>query len=60
MEFLLISTVLMGLAAAIAAFAGESYFAQALAFVEDDLRDKLRRLRVIRRRPAAGARLGRV
>src|SRR5258707_226918 len=46
MEFLLISTVLMGVATAMAAFAGEPYFVRALAFVEDDLRDKLRRLRV--------------
>jgi tight adherence protein B len=46
MEFLLISTILMGLAVALGAFAGEPYFLRAISFVEDDLRDKLRRLRV--------------
>src|SRR6476660_9209776 len=46
MEFILISTILIGLAVALGAFAGEPYFLRAIAFVEDDLRDKLRRLRV--------------
>lgn len=36
----------MGLAVAVAAIAGEQYFSQAIGYVEDDLRDKLRRLRV--------------
>ncbi|HEY2252579.1 MAG TPA: type II secretion system F family protein [Planctomycetaceae bacterium] len=46
MQFLLISTVIMGLAAALGTYAGEPYFARGLAFVEDDLHDKLRRLRI--------------
>ncbi len=43
---LFISTGLMGLAAALGAYSGEPYFVRAMAFVEDDLRDKLRKLRV--------------
>src|SRR5579863_2870864 len=46
MEFLFISTGLVGLAVALGTYAGEPYFAQAIGFVEDDLRDKLRRLRI--------------
>src|SRR5438552_439519 len=46
MEMLLIGTVVTGLAVTLAAIAGKDYFLQALAFVEDDLRDKLRRLRI--------------
>ena len=36
----------MGVAAALGTYAGEPYFARAMGFVEDDLRDKLRRLRI--------------
>jgi len=46
MQFLLISTALIGVATALGTYAGEPYFGRALGFVEDDLRDKLRRLRV--------------
>lgn len=46
MQFLLISTVLIGVATALGTYSGEPYFARGIAFVEDDLRDKLRRLRV--------------
>lgn len=46
MELLIAATVLMGCAAALAGFAGRDYFVDALAFIEGDLRDKLRRLRI--------------
>jgi tight adherence protein B len=46
MDFSLLASGLMGLAVAIAAVAGEEYFSQAIGYVEDDLRDKLRRLRI--------------
>jgi tight adherence protein B len=46
-EILLASgTALVGLGVALAAFAGSESIGAGLAFVEDDLRDKLRRLRV--------------
>jgi tight adherence protein B len=43
---LLLGTILIGLAIAMAAWAGDEYFQRGLTYVEDDLRDKLRRLRV--------------
>ena len=46
MEFLVLGTALVGLGAALAINAGEEYFATGIGYVEDDLRDKLRRLRV--------------
>jgi tight adherence protein B len=46
MEMMLLSTALMGAAVTMAAYAGNEYFQRGLAYVEDDLRDKLRRLRV--------------
>lgn len=45
MEFALIGSVLIGLGLAVAAFAGADYYRRAFAYVEADLRDKLRRLR---------------
>lgn len=39
-------TILVGLGVALAAFAGSESIGAGLAYVEDDLRDKLRRLRV--------------
>jgi tight adherence protein B len=42
----ILATILLGAAVAIAAYAGNDYFQQGLAYVEDDLRDKLRRLRI--------------
>ncbi len=46
-EILLVAgTALMGLSVGLVVFAGEEYFSAGLAYVEDDLRDKLRRLRV--------------
>ena len=46
MHFLIAGTVLTGVAVGLATMAGEEFFSRGLAFVEDDLRDKLRRLRV--------------
>ncbi|HLJ12733.1 MAG TPA: type II secretion system F family protein [Planctomycetaceae bacterium] len=46
MILLVAGTACIGLAATLLAIAGESYFARGMAYVEDDLRDKLRRLRV--------------
>jgi tight adherence protein B len=43
---MVLSTTLMGAAVAMAAYAGRDYFLRGLAYVEDDLRDKLRRLRI--------------
>jgi hypothetical protein len=46
-EILLASgTALVGLCIALLAYAGSETFGAGLAYVEDDLRDKLRRLRV--------------
>ena len=46
MEMLVIGTVVMGLSVTVAAVSGKEYFLRAMAFVEDDLRDKLRKLRI--------------
>jgi tight adherence protein B len=46
MHFLILGTALTGAAVALAAVAGEEFFSVGIAYVEDDLRDKLRRLRV--------------
>jgi tight adherence protein B len=46
MHFLIAGTALTGAAVALAAVAGEEFFSAGIAYVEDDLRDKLRRLRV--------------
>jgi tight adherence protein B len=43
---LLLGTILIGAAVGMAAWAGDTYFQRGLTNVEDDLRDKLRRLRV--------------
>ena len=42
----LLSTTFVGLAVALAAYAGMDYYRRGIVFVETDLRDKLRRLRV--------------
>jgi tight adherence protein B len=46
MELLVLGTVLVGAGTGLLAFSGQDYFVRAVAYVEDDLRDKLRRLRV--------------
>lgn len=46
MLFLVLGTVCVGAGAGLFALAGQDYFRQAIGFVEDDLRDKLRRLRI--------------
>lgn len=43
---MVLSTIFMGSAVAMTAYAGRDYFVQGIAYIEDDLRDKLRRLRV--------------
>ena len=43
---LAVGTAFVGLGVALAAFAGRESIGAGLQFVEDDLRDKLRRLRV--------------
>ena len=42
---IVLSTMFIGSAVAMAAYAGRDYFLQGLGYIEDDLRDKLRRLR---------------
>ncbi len=42
---MVLSTMFIGSAVAMAAYAGRDYFQQGLGYIEDDLRDKLRRLR---------------
>ncbi len=46
MIFLLAGTALVGLSISLGTMAGEEYFAKGLAYVENDLREKLRRLRI--------------
>src|SRR5260370_304883 len=46
MHFLILGTALTGIAVILEVVAGEEFFSAGIAYVEDDLRDKLRRLRV--------------
>src|SRR4029077_12634342 len=46
MHFLILGTALTGIAVLLAVVAGEEFFSAGITYVEDDLRDKLRRLRV--------------
>jgi len=50
MEFMVLGILATGCGVGLLSYAGQGVFAQALQFVESDLRDKLRRLRVNTRR----------